>query len=116
MHLALLLSLAALSAAQSDSASEAAVRRTVEQHYFAAHATGRRRDSTIVADAINTHATSPQRRRPCMSLRDALARCVTGWVGRERFVTAEKFRLSSAAGLKTFYLRDRLQHRGNVAR
>ena len=36
---ALLLSLATL-VAQADTASEAAVRRTIEQHYFAAHATG----------------------------------------------------------------------------
>ena len=42
MALALLLSLATLTAAsaQTDSASDAAVRRTIEQHYFAAHATG----------------------------------------------------------------------------
>ena len=40
MHLALLLGLAALSNAQTDSTSDAAVRRTIEQHYFAAHATG----------------------------------------------------------------------------
>ncbi len=39
MALALLLSLATL-AAQADTASDAAVRRTIEQHYFAAHATG----------------------------------------------------------------------------
>jgi len=39
MHLALLLSLTLLSA-QGDSASDAAVRRTIEQHYFQAHATG----------------------------------------------------------------------------
>lgn len=38
MHLALLLSV--LASAQSDTASDAAVRRTIEQHYFAAHATG----------------------------------------------------------------------------
>lgn len=38
MHLALLL--ASLMSAQSDTASDAAVRRTIEQHYFAAHATG----------------------------------------------------------------------------
>src|SRR5688500_10311532 len=42
MSLALLLSLATVTAAtaQTDSASDAAVRRTIEQHYFAAHATG----------------------------------------------------------------------------
>jgi len=39
MHLALLLSLTLLSA-QGDSASDAAVRRTIAQHYFQAHATG----------------------------------------------------------------------------
>ena len=39
MTLTLLLSLATL-AAQADTASDAAVRRTIEQHYFAAHATG----------------------------------------------------------------------------
>lgn len=39
MALALLLSLATL-AAQADTSSDAAVRRTIEQHYFAAHATG----------------------------------------------------------------------------
>jgi len=39
MHLALLLGLTVLSA-QSDSAYDAAVRRTIEQHYFQAHATG----------------------------------------------------------------------------
>jgi len=39
MALALLLSLATL-AAQADTASDTAVRRTIEQHYFAAHATG----------------------------------------------------------------------------
>lgn len=38
MHLALLLSLTVF--AQSDSASDALVRRTIEQHYFQAHATG----------------------------------------------------------------------------
>ena len=38
MHLALLLSLTVF--AQSDSASDAAVRRTIDQHYFQAHATG----------------------------------------------------------------------------
>lgn len=38
MHVALLLSLAV--SAQSDTASDAAVRRTIERHYFAAHATG----------------------------------------------------------------------------
>lgn len=38
MHLALLLSV--LVSAQSDTTSDAAVRRTIEQHYFAAHATG----------------------------------------------------------------------------
>ena len=38
MHLALLLSI--LVSAQTDTASDAAVRRTIEQHYFAAHATG----------------------------------------------------------------------------
>ena len=40
MHLALLLGLAALPTTQTDSASDAAVRRTIDQHYFAAHATG----------------------------------------------------------------------------
>jgi len=40
MQLALVLSLATLASAQADSASDAAVRRTIEQHYFAAHATG----------------------------------------------------------------------------
>ena len=39
MVLTLLLSLATV-AAQADTASDAAVRRTIEQHYFAAHATG----------------------------------------------------------------------------
>jgi hypothetical protein len=39
MALALLLSLATL-AAQTDTASDAGVRRTIEQHYFKAHATG----------------------------------------------------------------------------
>jgi hypothetical protein len=39
MYLALALSLATL-ATQTDSAGDAAVRRTIEQHYFAAHATG----------------------------------------------------------------------------
>jgi len=39
MQLALLLSLTLLSA-QGDSANDAAVRRTIEQHYFQAHATG----------------------------------------------------------------------------
>lgn len=39
MALALLLSLATL-ATQSDTASDAAIRRTIEQHYFAAHASG----------------------------------------------------------------------------
>jgi hypothetical protein len=39
MYLALALSLATL-ATQSDSAGDAAVRRTIEQHYFKAHATG----------------------------------------------------------------------------
>lgn len=38
MHLALLL--AVLVSAQSDTTSDPAVRRTIEQHYFAAHATG----------------------------------------------------------------------------
>jgi putative lumazine-binding protein len=38
MHVALLLSV--LLSAQSDTASDAAVRRTIEQHYFKAHATG----------------------------------------------------------------------------
>lgn len=38
MHLALLLSL--LLSTQTDTTSDAAVRRTIEQHYFAAHATG----------------------------------------------------------------------------
>lgn len=38
MHLALLLSV--LVSAQSDTTGDAAVRRTIEQHYFAAHATG----------------------------------------------------------------------------
>lgn len=38
MHVALLLS--SLISAQSDTSSNAAVRRTIEQHYFAAHATG----------------------------------------------------------------------------
>jgi hypothetical protein len=38
MHLALLLSV--LLSAQSDTASDAAVRRTIAQHYFKAHATG----------------------------------------------------------------------------
>lgn len=40
MTLALLLSLTTLAAAQSDSAGDAAVRRTIERHYFAAHASG----------------------------------------------------------------------------
>ncbi|HET9386982.1 MAG TPA: nuclear transport factor 2 family protein [Gemmatimonadales bacterium] len=40
MALALLLSLTTLAAAQTDTASDAAVRRTIEQHYFAAHASG----------------------------------------------------------------------------
>ena len=40
MALALLLSLATLAAAQTDTTSDAAVRRTIEQHYFAAHASG----------------------------------------------------------------------------
>ena len=39
MVLTLLLSLATL-AAQADTASDAAVRRTIERHYFAAHASG----------------------------------------------------------------------------
>jgi hypothetical protein len=39
MALALLFSLATLATVQTDSA-DAAVRRTIEQHYFAAHATG----------------------------------------------------------------------------
>lgn len=38
MHVALLLSV--LVSAQSDTASDAAVRRAIERHYFAAHATG----------------------------------------------------------------------------
>jgi len=40
MSPALLLSLATLTSVQTDSSSDAAVRRTIEQHYFAAHATG----------------------------------------------------------------------------
>jgi len=40
MSPALLLSLATLTSVQADSSSDAAVRRTIEQHYFAAHATG----------------------------------------------------------------------------
>jgi len=40
MSPALLLSLATLTSVQADSSSDAPVRRTIEQHYFAAHATG----------------------------------------------------------------------------
>ncbi|MGH7521385.1 MAG: nuclear transport factor 2 family protein [Gemmatimonadales bacterium] len=40
MSLALLLTLTAFATAQTDTTSDAAVRRTIEQQYFAAHATG----------------------------------------------------------------------------